>query len=64
MPKRNDDIEFLRAYAILITMGAHINVLYYWGSPVLVAINTYIICLGGVDLFFVISGFVLSSGRV
>jgi peptidoglycan/LPS O-acetylase OafA/YrhL len=57
--KRNDEIESLRALAVLFVLLEHINYLLYWRHDDLGAgyINPY----GGVDLFFCISGFVITA---
>jgi peptidoglycan/LPS O-acetylase OafA/YrhL len=55
--KRNLEIEALRAVAILIVLVGHTPTLLYWKPPEF----AYTEWFGGVDLFFVISGFVIAS---
>lgn len=57
--KRIDDIEFLRAIAILFTLVAHLPVLI-GGSEKWNLITSVFTFGAGVDLFFVISGFVIT----
>jgi peptidoglycan/LPS O-acetylase OafA/YrhL len=54
--KRNLEIEALRALAILIVLVGHTPTLLYWKAPEF----AYAEWFGGVDLFFVISGFVIT----
>ena len=57
---RIDDIECLRAYAILVTLVAHSPALF--GGTWLVS-SGYFDGSAGVDLFFVISGYVVTLSR-
>lgn len=54
---KNSDIEALRAYAIAITVFAHLNILV----PQWYGITSYFWLGGGVDLFFCISGFLIAG---
>lgn len=56
---RIDDIEFLRAVAIIFVLIAHLPVLI-GGGPIWEKITSVATFGGGVDLFFVISGFVIT----
>lgn len=58
--ERNTSIEYLRAAAIGLTIVHHLNVLFFWGSSAHEAIHQYITFWGGVDLFFCISGYVIT----
>ncbi|MDR6373862.1 peptidoglycan/LPS O-acetylase OafA/YrhL [Paraburkholderia caledonica] len=57
--KRNDDIEILRGVAVLFVLGDHL--LGFWNiEGVQSALSDYLSLWGGVDLFFAISGFVIT----
>jgi peptidoglycan/LPS O-acetylase OafA/YrhL len=56
--RRNDEIEVLRAFAVLFVIVEHINTLLYWRHE---TFDLYVNLYGGVDLFFCISGFVIAS---
>jgi peptidoglycan/LPS O-acetylase OafA/YrhL len=59
---RNQEIDFLRGIAIILVLVAHLGFLAPNGSPFVGFVNTKIAQFWiGVDLFFVISGFVISS---
>jgi len=59
------DIELLRGIAILFTLYEHIPFnLVNWFDPVLDGIARYFHFASGVDLFLVISGFVIARGLV
>lgn len=65
MKKRIDDIEILRAFAVLLVIVEHMQInLFTWGSPVLDPLFRYLGGWTGVDLFFVISGFVIARDLV
>ena len=58
---RIDDIELLRAFAILFTLYEHLHInLISWYSSTLDHISKYSGLTTGVDLFFAISGFVIA----
>jgi peptidoglycan/LPS O-acetylase OafA/YrhL len=59
---RNAEIDFLRGVAIILVLIAHVGYLAPGGSPTIGFVNANIAQFWiGVDLFFVISGFVISS---
>jgi peptidoglycan/LPS O-acetylase OafA/YrhL len=57
---RNPEIESLRAIAIALTLVQHLPHLFWWHGGAYEAIYTHFAFWGGVDLFFVISGFVVT----
>jgi peptidoglycan/LPS O-acetylase OafA/YrhL len=63
MTARNDEIEYLRAVAILLTLVQHLPILLPWPNPPawIAFIYDHAAFWGGVDLFFVISGFVVTQ---
>ena len=58
--EKNLDIEFLRAVAILMTLFQHAEVLVYWRDSVYWNVRHYFDFWTGVDLFFCVSGFVIT----
>jgi len=58
---KNLDIEVLRAIAILGTLASHLDILFFWGSSRLDAVQQRFFLWGGVDLFFCISGYVIAG---
>lgn len=54
------DIEALRAVAIIYTLLTHMNGIFPWAPPWLIAKVTYFNFGTGVDLFFAVSGFVIA----
>ena len=60
MKSRIDDIEVLRGVAILCVLVQHIRHLVPWEAQWLSFLNAYVGGWVGVDLFFVISGFVIA----
>jgi peptidoglycan/LPS O-acetylase OafA/YrhL len=57
---RIEDIEVLRAWAILFTIAHHVQFLWTWKSHQIDFVYRYFTFWGGVDLFFAISGFVIA----
>lgn len=61
MSKRIEDIELLRGIGILYVLSEHaLGNLIFWPSPDLEHIYSYVRGASGVDLFFAISGFVIT----
>jgi peptidoglycan/LPS O-acetylase OafA/YrhL len=58
--KKNTDIEALRSVAILLTLVMHLGTLLPYGSQNLIWLAQYLDMTVGVDLFFVVSGFVIT----
>lgn len=58
--RRIDDIEVLRAVAVLMVLFQHLPNLFPWTMPLLQHIKIYFGFWSGVDIFFVISGFVIA----
>ena len=61
--RKNNDIEVLRAFAILYTIVLHLRVLLPADSAALIPL-TYLDLSVGVDLFLVISGFVITRSLI
>ncbi|WP_052406260.1 acyltransferase family protein [Paraburkholderia heleia] len=57
---RIDDIEILRAFAVIFTVLGHVKSLFFWGNDSLAVVDRYFGLWTGVDLFFAISGFVIA----
>jgi len=57
---RIEEIDMLRGVAIIITVIAHSKLLFLWSPPWLLWIHENFLFGNGVDLFFVISGFVVT----
>ncbi len=58
---RIGDIEILRAIAVLMTVIYHVPFLLIWNPSFYNVISSYFGFWSGVDLFFVISGFVIAK---
>jgi peptidoglycan/LPS O-acetylase OafA/YrhL len=56
---KNEEIEALRGFAIIFAVFSHVGSLYFWGDPTYGKITQYVQSWTGVDLFFVISGYVI-----
>src|SRR5579885_546467 len=61
---RIDDIEALRAVAILFVVFSHLPALLTWPNSKLDYLHNYFAFWTGVDLFFAISGFVIARELV
>jgi len=57
---KNQDLELLRGVAIVFAMIHHSHVLFPWPVPIYEWVGRYFGFWSGVDLFFVISGFVIT----
>tara|TARA_R110001599_G_scaffold145321_1_gene327607 strand:- start:58470 stop:59627 length:1158 start_codon:yes stop_codon:yes gene_type:complete len=63
--KRIDDIEILRAFAVILVVVEHMHFnLFAWNTPVLKNFYSYFGGWTGVDLFFAISGYVIAKDLV
>lgn len=60
MKRKNVEIEVLRAVAVLLTLVNHLPQLFKWNPHPLGHVEDYVTFWGGVDLFFCISGYVVS----
>ena len=58
---RNLELDWLRAYAVLLVMLFHLSVILAPGPHVFAFFFGFLNLSGGVDLFFAISGFVIAS---
>ena len=57
---KNTDIECLRCIAVLFTMLQHLPMIFPWEIPQWQTLGKHVGFWSGVDLFFVISGFVIT----
>ena len=65
MKKRIDDIEILRAFAVMLVVVEHMHFnLFTWNTPALASFYSVFGGWTGVDLFFAISGFVIARDLV
>ena len=59
--RKNLDIEVLRAIAVLMVLVDHIDFLVFWNGSIAGKVHAVTSLWGGVDLFFCISGFVITQ---
>jgi len=57
----NPDIEVLRAIAVTMTLIVHLDGLLFWGSDKLHGFQRVLFSGGGVDLFFCLSGYLITG---
>jgi peptidoglycan/LPS O-acetylase OafA/YrhL len=62
--RANVEIEYLRAFAVMMAVFSHINPLVPGGSGAWAILSRFITGWAGVDLFFCISGYVISKSLV
>lgn len=60
MQKKNQEIEALRAVAVLMVLVDHLGALFFWGSTPVQRFWNWAPMWTGVDLFFCISGYVIT----
>lgn len=58
---KNNEIEVLRAVGIIFVIMAHLNVFLTWNPSWVSLMNSNLQWWGGVDLFFCVSGFVITK---
>ncbi|ANB71480.1 hypothetical protein AYM40_03175 [Paraburkholderia phytofirmans OLGA172] len=58
--RRIDDIEALRAFAVLFTVIEHVRYVLSWGNHYVYIFDLFFSATTGVDLFLCISGFVIA----
>lgn len=63
MRPKNEEIEYLRAIAVVMTILNHVQLLFRWNPNeyYFAYLDSWIQLWGGVDLFFCISGYVVSK---
>lgn len=59
--QKNNEIEILRAVGIIFVIMAHLNVFLTWNPSWVSLMNSNFQYWGGVDLFFCVSGFVITK---
>lgn len=59
--KKNNEIEVLRAIGIVFVIMAHLNVFLTWNPSWVSLMNSNLQFWGGVDLFFCVSGYVITK---
>ena len=64
MPGKNSDIEALRTIAILTVVFAHAYAFFPMPLPKLHQVQSYFDYWGGVDLFFCVSGFIITKSLI
>jgi peptidoglycan/LPS O-acetylase OafA/YrhL len=62
--KKNPEIEYLRAVAIILILVQHLGTLLFWFPEWLKEFYKYTRTYSGVDLFFCVSGFVITSSML
>lgn len=61
---RNNEIEVLRAVGIIFVIMSHLNLFITWNPAWLVSLYAHSYFWGGVDLFFCVSGFVITKNII
>lgn len=61
---RNNEIEVLRAVGILFVIMSHLNLFITWSPTWLVNLYAHTYFWGGVDLFFCVSGYVITKNII
>ena len=61
MAKRNIEIDHLRSFAIIFVLALHLSDIAYGGTAIPAFIRTNLNLQSGVDIFFAVSGYVISA---
>ncbi len=61
MATRNIEIDYLRSFAIIFVLALHLSDIAYGGTSIPNAIRSNLNLQAGVDIFFAVSGFVISG---
>lgn len=61
---RNNEIEVLRALGIIFVIMSHLNLFITWSPAWIVNLYAHAYFWGGVDLFFCVSGFVITKNII